>query len=89
MSKNKRLQDEYRFPGFYPKAIVKGVFEDHKARVIELKRRQKKRYAAVAEWCAALFTIAKEGLFGICRVEKQPFIWKWRFGEFYALGAGK
>ena len=35
-------------PGFRPEPTVRGVFGDPKARVIRLKRRSKKRLAAVA-----------------------------------------
>ena len=38
-----RLLDEYRFPGFCPIAKIKGKFGDSRARIIPLKRRQKKR----------------------------------------------
>ncbi|OOP55141.1 MAG: hypothetical protein AYP45_16460 [Candidatus Brocadia carolinensis] len=41
MRKKKRLLDEYRFPGFRPKAEIKGIFGDSKARVIRLVRTQK------------------------------------------------
>ena len=38
----KRLADSYRFAGFVPDTIVRGVFGDPKAVVITLKRREKK-----------------------------------------------
>lgn len=41
MGKIRRLLDVYRFPGFRPKARVKGLFGDPKARVIRLERLQK------------------------------------------------
>ena len=41
MGKKSRLLDEYRFPGFGPKAEIKGIFGDSKAWVIQLKRTQK------------------------------------------------
>jgi len=41
MEKRRRLLDEYRFPGFSPRAEIKGIFGDPKARVIRLKRTQK------------------------------------------------
>ena len=43
MGKLKRLQDIYRFPGFTPRAEVRGVFGDPWAVVITLRRRRKKR----------------------------------------------
>jgi hypothetical protein len=41
MRKHKRLSDGYRFSGFTPSETVKGVFGDPKARIVQLKRRQK------------------------------------------------
>ncbi|BBO18856.1 conserved hypothetical protein [Candidatus Brocadia pituitae] len=41
MEKKKRLLNEYRFPGFRPKAEIKGIFGDAKARVIRFVRSQK------------------------------------------------
>jgi hypothetical protein len=43
MAKLKRLQDIYRFPGFTPRAEIRGVFGDPRAVVITLRRRRKKR----------------------------------------------
>lgn len=57
MGKNRSLQDEYRFPGFRPKAGIKGVFGDSKVRVIKLERTQKKQYVElVAEGIGAITT---------------------------------
>ena len=47
-SKPKRLADAYRFLGFQPRARLRGVFGDRKARVITLVRRSKKRSVALA-----------------------------------------
>jgi hypothetical protein len=41
MNRKRRLSDAYRFPGFTPFQIVKGIFGDPKARIIILKRRKK------------------------------------------------
>ncbi|MBF8277140.1 MAG: hypothetical protein HW390_2213 [Candidatus Brocadiaceae bacterium] len=41
MRKKRRLLDEYRFPGFSPRAEIKGIFGDPKARLVILKRVQK------------------------------------------------
>jgi hypothetical protein len=48
MAKIKRMLDIYRFPGFVPLSSLRGVFGDHRAIVIRLRRRQKKRCAASA-----------------------------------------
>jgi hypothetical protein len=41
MRKTRRLLDEYRFPGFRPKAAMQGIFGKPEFRVIQLERRQK------------------------------------------------
>jgi hypothetical protein len=48
MAKFKQLHDLYRFPGFVPRARIRGVFGDPLAVVITLQRRRKKRFAARA-----------------------------------------
>lgn len=45
MAKHRQLQQLYRFPGFLPEADIRGLFGDHMAVVIRLRRRQKKRPA--------------------------------------------
>ena len=37
----KRLYDAYRFPGFIPRIMLKGLFGDPCARIIRLQRRGK------------------------------------------------
>jgi hypothetical protein len=48
MRKSMRLPDTYRFPGFWPRAIVRGIFGDPLARIVTLRRRRKKRSVAFA-----------------------------------------
>ena len=84
MKKTKRLLDEYRFPGFYPKAVVKGKFGDPRARVVELVRCQKKLFVAVAELFIIAFMTARSKSLGICLVATQGSIWRWRCGELIA-----
>lgn len=89
MSKKRSLLDEYQFPGFRPKAGIQGVFGDPKARVIRLKRMQKKRFVdVVALFIEVITTKGCEG-FEIYLVGMRGFIWKWRFGVFYVGSAGK
>jgi hypothetical protein len=45
----KRLTDGYKFKGFKTIQLIQGVDTDPNARIIKLKRLQKKVYAAVAE----------------------------------------
>jgi len=89
MKKQKRLLDEYRFPGFRPQAKIQGVFGDQKARIIRLERTQKKRFVDVAELCIEVITIKASGGYGIYPVEMPGFIWKWMSGEYYVEGVEK
>ena len=59
MSKIKRLTDAYRFPGFTPLQILKGIYGDQKARVIKLTRMKKKPSVQVVAFHRQVFTIAK------------------------------
>ena len=75
MAKIKRLLDIYRFPGFVPFSSLRGVFGDHRAVVMRLRRRQKKRCAAFA--ARSSFTITTNGLgeFAICPAETDASTW--------------
>lgn len=75
MKKNKKLLDEYRFPGFRPLAVVKGKFGDNKARIVRLIRRQKKLFAGVAELSIAISMIAKPKLPETCLAATPEFTW--------------
>jgi len=88
MEKRRRLLDEYQFPGYRPRAGIRGVFGDPRARVIQLKRRQKKRYAAVAERSIGVITTRKCVGYGTCPLEMLGFTWRWRYGEFIAGSVG-
>jgi len=58
MRKYKRLWDVYRFPGFNPGSIVKGLFGDPQALVIKLRRRGKKRFVVCVDgFITAIMTI--------------------------------
>ena len=85
MGRKRRLLDEYRFSGFRPRAEIKGIFGDRKARVIRLERTQKKLYAGVAAKFIGVITTRKFDGYGIYPVGMPGYIWKWRFGE-YSVG---
>ncbi len=87
MEKKRKLLDEYRFPGFRPRAGVHGVFGDPKARVIRLERRQKKRSVDVVEKHTEAITTRRFGGYEICPVGMHGYTWKWKCGEYYAKGA--
>lgn len=84
MSKIKRLLDEYHFPGFYPKAAIKGKFGDSKAKVIQLVRRQKKRFADAAEHLIKVFMTVKSKLSGTYPAAMREFICRWKCTELIA-----
>ena len=89
MRKIKRLLDEYRFSGFRPVAKIKGKFGDSKARIIPLKRRQKKQRVAVAEQFIKAIMIAKHDLFVIYHVVASGFIWRWTYAVSSVINAVK
>lgn len=84
MTKTKRLLDEYHFPGFYPKAAIKGKFGDPKARVIQLVRRQKKLFADVVELLIKASMTGEQNLSGTYPAETQEFTCKWKYEESIA-----
>jgi hypothetical protein len=81
MGKKKRLLDEYQFPGFRPMSKIQGIFGDARARVIQLKRTQKKLFAdAVARFIVDT-TTGKCNIHGICPAGMPEYICKQRSGE--------
>ncbi len=89
MKNTKQLLDEYRFPGFRPVAKIKGKFGDSRARIITLKRRQKKQHVAVAEPFIKAIMIAKQDLFVIYHVVANVFIWKWTYAALSVINVVK
>jgi hypothetical protein len=81
--------DEYRYPGFRPRAKVRGIFGDPKARVIELERVQKKRSVDVAARRIEAITTRGCGECEICPAGMHEYIWSWKFGGFSARGVGR
>jgi hypothetical protein len=89
MEKKRQLLDEYRFPGFRPRADVYGVFGDPKARVIRLERTQKKRSVDVVAKYTGAITTRRLGVYEICHVGMYGYTWRRKSGGYYARGAGK
>jgi hypothetical protein len=89
MAKKRRLLDEYRFPGFHPRAEVQGIFGDPKARIIRFYRSQKKRFAAVVEPCIGAITTRRFERYGIYHAGMRGYIWAWNCGGWIVAGAGK
>jgi len=80
--------DEYRFPGFRPKAHIQGMFGDPKARVIRLERTQKKRYVDCVAWHIGVITTREFAMYGTCLAGMPAFIWKWK-SDGYGAGSAK
>ncbi len=90
MCKSNRLVDEYEFPGFRPKARIKGKEDDPGARVIVLDRRQKKgRRVAYARRDTTVSMIVRPGSSAIYRAATLGSISKLRFAVFFANGAAR
>jgi hypothetical protein len=68
MTKFKTLRDLYRFPGFTPRASVRGLFGDPMAVVISLHRRGKKLLAVFAVARTTVITTNGLGMSAISRV---------------------
>lgn len=84
---NKRgLYDAYRFPGFRPEIKCKGIFGDPVAKVVVLKRRQKKRHVDNATQFIGHSTTTRHEGYGIFHVEGFVFTSKWKFDE-YSVGS--
>jgi hypothetical protein len=89
MGKKRRLLDEYQFPGFRLRSEIQGIFGDPRARVIRLKRTQKKRFADAVARLIADTTTRKCNRHGICPAGMPGYTWKQRSGESSAKGAEK
>jgi len=86
MRKIMRLPDTYRFPGFRPAAIVRGIFGDPKARIVTLQRRRKKRPAGSAATPSAPITTASRGASATCPVATPVCTWRSKFAASSAVG---
>jgi len=89
MVKYKRLTDAYRLPGFSPQQPITGIFGDPKARVIRLKRLEKKLDARNVVKPIAVITTAKHVGFEIFHAAIPGSIWKWRCAVCIVGDAGK
>jgi hypothetical protein len=87
--KRKRLLDAYRFAGFRPLELVRGIFGDSSARVITLVRRSKKRSARSVGGRTRAGTTARLGAYAICPAATRGSIWSSRFAVFAVDVAAK
>jgi hypothetical protein len=89
LRKRKRLLDAYRFAGFRPLEVVRGIFGDSKARVVTLVRRSKKPSARNVVERIRVGTTARHGASEICPVATHGSIWSSRFDGFCAGAAAR
>lgn len=87
--KHKRLLDAYRFAGFRPLELVRGIFGDSSARVITLVRRSKKRSARSVAGRTRAGTTARHGAPAICPAATRGSIWSSRFAGYSVDVAAK
>jgi hypothetical protein len=89
MKKTRRLLDEYRFPGFSPRAGIKGIYGDPQALLISLSRTEKKRHADNAGRFIGAITTQQRGGYAIYPAATGEYAWKWRFAGSSAGSAGR
>jgi hypothetical protein len=87
MAKIKRLLDIYRFPGFVPFSSLQGVFGDHRAIVVRLRRRQKKRSAECVAKSSFIITTNGLGEYVTCPVGIDASTWPTKDGASIVHGA--
>jgi len=85
--RKKQLSDAYRFPGFIPGKVVTGVFGDPYARVILLRRRQKKASALSVARQAVLSMIVQHAVFETYLAVTTESTSSSRCAAFFAAGA--
>ena len=87
MARHKDLRDIYRFPGFYPRPKIRGIFGDSRAILILLKRRGKKQSVEPVGLSIGPSTTERAAECGICPAGICGFIWTWRFAASFVAGA--
>ena len=76
MEKRRRLEDAYRFAGFAPEKLVRGIFGDPKARVLRLQRLRKKRPAAPVGSSRAASTTGRSAASATSPAGTPAFTWR-------------
>lgn len=89
MTEQRRLTDAYRFRGFKPQQKVVGVFGDPKARVIRLKRTQKKLHARRAVNLHQVIMTKRTIGYAIFHAAITEFILNWKYAALSVGNARK
>jgi hypothetical protein len=87
MAKPQRLLDLYRFPGFVPRAKIRGLPGDPGAVVLTLRRRRKKRAAVSVGERPAPITTSDLAASATSAVATSASIWMCRSAVSGARGA--
>jgi hypothetical protein len=85
MNKKTTLKDLYSFPGFRALARLKDCVDHPGARIVTLKRRQKKRFVRVGKF-TAVGTTAGLKSFATWILAIRPSTWNSRFAGFNVAG---
>lgn len=86
MANFKQLHDLYRFPGFVPQPLIRGIFGEPMAVVISLKRCRKKLSAGSAATLTSTITTNGGDAFAISPAATSMSISPSSFDESLALG---
>jgi hypothetical protein len=89
MNKHRRLTDAYRFTGYTPQQEVIGVFGDPIARVIRLKRIQKKQCARVVASLQEVIMTTRYVGYAIFRAATNGYILSWKYAALIVGDARK
>jgi len=87
MHKEKRLSDSYRFKGYEPGENLTGIFGDPKARIIHLRRREKKQYAHYATLRIPIIMTARHAACATFLAEARVSTSIWKYAAWSAEGA--
>lgn len=89
MHKHKRLIDSYRFEGYEPSENLTGIFGDPKARIIHLRRREKKQYVHCARLGQQVITIERHAVCATFLAEAHVSTSNWSYAAWSAGDARK
>jgi hypothetical protein len=79
--RGRRLEEAYRFAGFFPASTVYGVFGNPLVRVLALRRRQKKQRVGSVSAGTGAFTIRNVAWCETCHVASIASIWSYSCAE--------
>ncbi len=82
--KKKKLSDCYKFQGFHVEETIKGVFGDHNAKVITLKRNKKKQSVVNAARYISHGMIEKSAGYAIYLAVIAEYILRLKYGVLIA-----